>query len=46
MSIHVDSTQGEHIMNTVAEATFESVVARFEACARFRASDDDAQICR
>jgi hypothetical protein len=31
-------------MNTIGEATFESVVARFEACAQFHASDDD-QIC-
>ena len=32
-------------MNTIGEATFESVVARFEACAQFHESDDDLQIC-
>jgi hypothetical protein len=45
VSIHVDSTREGHIMNTVGEATFESVVARFEACAQFHASHDDDQIC-
>lgn len=32
-------------MDVTSEATFESTVARFEACAHFHASDADVVIC-